>query len=66
MEAHEQRVVAEHLDLDTKLEKLHVFIEDSPLFQSLNKIDQRLLVDQRGAMTIYRDILRARIARFPG
>lgn len=64
MEAHQQRVVDEHDQLDEKLEKLHVFIEDAPLFKTLSKFDQRLLIDQRHAMTVYRDILRARMARF--
>lgn len=64
MEAHQQRVVDEHEELDAKLEKLHVFIEDSSIFKSLDKMDQRLLVDQRAAMTVYRDILRRRIERF--
>lgn len=65
MEAHQQRVVDEHDQVDERLEKLHVFIEDNPIFRGMNKMDQRLLVDQRHAMTVYRDILRMRIARFP-
>jgi len=64
MEAHQQRVVDEHEELDAKLEKLHVFIEDSSIFKNLDKIDRRHLVDQRAAMTVYRDILRRRIERF--
>lgn len=58
-----ERLVAEEQELDQKLEKLHVFIEDSPMYAALVPIDQRLLVDQRAAMTVYRDILRKRIAR---
>jgi hypothetical protein len=64
MEAHQQRVVDEEMELDTRLEKLHVFIEDSSIFKSLTKINQRLLIDQRCVMSQYRDILRERIRIF--
>ena len=64
MEAYQERVKAEHERVDGDLEKLHVFIEDSPVFRGLAKIDQRLLIDQRAAMAVYRDILRRRMARF--
>lgn len=65
MEPHQQRVVDEHDALDEKLEKLHVFIQDSPIFKGLPIIDQRHLIDQRCFMTAYRNVLRDRIARFP-
>jgi hypothetical protein len=64
LEPHQDRVLEEHEELDRKLEALHVFIEDSTTFRHLGKFDQRLLVDQRHAMTVYRDILRGRIKRF--
>jgi hypothetical protein len=54
----------EELDeLQGRLNRLEVFIEDAPGFRELEKADQRLLVDQRHAMSIYRDILRRRIER---
>jgi hypothetical protein len=58
-----ERLKAEELELDQKLEKLHVFIQDSPVYTGLSPLDQRLLLDQRAAMTVYRDILRKRIER---
>jgi hypothetical protein len=58
-----ERLIAEEEDLDQKLEKLHVFIQDNPMFKELAPIDQRHLVDQRAAMTVYRDILRKRVER---
>lgn len=64
MEAYRQRVLDESRELGDKLEKLDSFIEDSPLFQSLDKADRRLLVDQRAAMTAYLAVLEARIDRF--
>jgi hypothetical protein len=64
LQPHQQRVVDEHDSLDALLEKLHVFIEDSPIFKGLSKFDQRLLADQRVFMTAYRDVLRKRIERF--
>lgn len=51
----------EEADLEARLEALHVYIEDSPEFRSLNKFDQRILSDQRAAMTFYRYMLRARL-----
>jgi hypothetical protein len=65
LEPHQERVLDEYAELDERLEKLHVYIEDAPIFWSLNKVDQRLLFDQRAAMTVYRDILRERIKNFP-
>lgn len=64
MEAHQQRVVDECGQLNDRLEKLCVFIEDNPLFKTLNHVDQRLLLDQRQAMTVYFYTLRLRIERF--
>jgi len=61
---YQKRVLDECEELDGRLESLHVFIEDSPVFRGLSKIEQRLLVDQRHAMTVYRDILRERIKLF--
>ena len=64
LKPHQKRVVAEHDELDERLEKLHVFILDNPLFSELAKDEQRDLVDQRAYMSVYRDVLRRRIDRF--
>jgi hypothetical protein len=64
MQPHQERVVAEERELDSKIEKLHVFIEDSPTFTGLPKTEQDRLRRQKFAMQIYRDILRERIAAF--
>lgn len=64
IEQHQERVIKEHNELDEKIEKLHVFIEDSDVFKNLSTIDQRLLINQRCMMIIYRDILRQRISLF--
>jgi hypothetical protein len=65
MKPHEQRVVDEKTELDAKLLKLYEFINTNPLFHQLNDIDRSLLLNQRGAMHSYSEILARRIARFP-
>jgi hypothetical protein len=64
MKPHEQRVIDEESELNEKLEKLHVFIQDSPVFKSLSISDQRLLIDQCCVMSFYHDILLQRISQF--
>ena len=61
---HQQRVVQERDDLNEKIEKLTVFIEDSPIFRALPDIDAEHLIGQRGAMLLYKEYLDRRIARF--
>ena len=63
MEAWQERVIAERQDLDVKIVKLSTFI-GSPSFVALPGMDQRLLREQRGAMSEYSDILQQRIDRF--
>lgn len=60
----QQRVIDEERELDERTEKLHVFIEDSPLFVKLDKAEQSRLRNQRYIMRVYRDILRERITSF--
>lgn len=64
MQPHQERVVTEEQELDSKIEKLHVFIEDSPAFDGLPKTEKDRLRRQKFAMQIYRDILHERIAAF--
>lgn len=65
MKPHEQRVVDEKAELDAKITALFAFINTNPLFKQLNDIDRSLLLNQRGAMHSYSEILARRIARFP-
>ncbi len=64
MQEHQQRVIDEKAELDSKLEKLNTFINVSDTFNHLDSEDQELLEDQANCMAEYSAILRARIARF--
>lgn len=61
---HEQRVVDELADLKERLGKLVRFIFD-PVYYTLPKADQLLLLTQRAQMAALSYTLEARIARFP-
>ena len=63
LQPHQQRVVEEEADLAWKVLKLGQFI-DAPLFDTVPKSDQVLLIEQRVHMTGYLAILRQRIATF--
>lgn len=63
MQPYEQRVIDEKSELDTKLEKLKVFI-DSDMFQKLGHIEKDLLIWQAQVMCEYSTILERRIAVF--
>ena len=63
MQPHEQRVVDEKVELDTRLEKLRAFFT-TPIFQELDYHDQWLLKLQENVMSDYSEILETRIARF--
>ena len=62
-EPHQQRVVDERNDLDSKLGSLLTFI-GTPVFQSLDGADRALLKQQADVMAEYSRILSIRIARF--
>lgn len=66
MQPHEQRVVTEKQELDTKLEKLYnfVFSDNNSVFKTLHPKDRDLLEDQYTAMKRYSEILDKRIDRF--
>jgi hypothetical protein len=67
MRPHEDRVVEEQQQLDTKIEALEKFIQ-SPApghFPALDGAEQRRLRAQLTAMRTYSDILGERIAAFP-
>jgi hypothetical protein len=64
LQPHQQRVVDEKIELTDKVEKLHTFIHENPIFGKLEKGDQDLLVKQHQVMYDYSKILSARIDRF--
>lgn len=65
MQPHQQRVVDEKTELDSKLTKLNQFIAENPLFQKLDDAERDRLFRQRTVMTHYSEILKQRIAAFP-
>jgi hypothetical protein len=64
MKPHEQRVVDEFNELNTRIGKLDVFIHENDVFHTLPEEDQGLLTRQLDAMSEYADILGERINRF--
>lgn len=64
MEPHQQRVVDEQTELTDKVGKLETFIHFSPIFDSLEKSEQRRLIMQFGFMVSYSRILQERIDNF--
>lgn len=64
MQPHEQRVVDEKRELDTKHSKLAEFIGGN-IYPTLDEEDRNLLVSQLDMMKGYSDVLARRIARFP-
>ncbi|MDN8037420.1 crAss001_48 related protein [Burkholderia vietnamiensis] len=63
MQAHQQRVVDEKLELDERLGRLNHFIA-GPVFGTLRYLDAELMRHQAHLMTELSDVLGARIARF--
>jgi hypothetical protein len=64
LEPHQERVVQEKKELAVKLTALEAFIEESPIFQSLDKREQYRLVRQSIVMNDYLNILNERIFSF--
>lgn len=65
MKPHEQRVVAEKVDLDTKIRNLEIFIASYELFSKVPEAEQGRLRIQLTIMRCYSGILGDRIAAFP-
>jgi hypothetical protein len=65
MQPHEERVIAEELELSAKLDRLEDFVH-GPMFVPLPVEDRKLLIEQTAAMALYADVLKRRIARFDG
>lgn len=61
---HQQRVVDERNELQDRRNKLIQFIQENPIFKTLEEGDQKLLKEQFEAMTWYQKILDSRITRF--
>jgi hypothetical protein len=61
---HQKRVIDEKTDLDDKIEKLGIFIKDSPIFKSLDEDERCRLQRQWMIMVEYSSILGERIAAF--
>lgn len=61
---HQQRVIDERNELETKSTKLSVFIDSNPIFQALGAQEQGLLRIQSDLIRQYLSILNQRIALF--
>jgi hypothetical protein len=64
MQPHQQRVVDEKTELDTKAKALSEFIGNNPIFLTLDAAEQERLKEQNDVMWQYSEILGARIAAF--
>lgn len=64
MQPHQQRVIDEKTELDTKASALSSFIGTSEVFNSLDGAEQERLREQCEVMWQYSEILGARIAAF--
>lgn len=67
MEPHQERVIAEQKELETKTVALHKFIQDSPahpIFAQLEEAEKSRLRRQYSAMVEYNEVLNERIAAF--
>jgi hypothetical protein len=64
LQPHQQRVVDELAELDTRITKLAVFINESPIFGGLDVEEKGRLFRQTAHMHNYALVLRERIAAF--
>lgn len=64
MQPHQQRVVDEKAELDTRATALSSFIGHSPVFATLDPAEQERLKEQNDVMWQYSEILGARITAF--
>lgn len=63
LQPHEERVIAERIELAEKCVKLEAFIT-SDAFKAIDILDRDLLEEQHNAMTIYLAVLDRRVERF--
>ena len=66
LQPHQRRVVVEKEELDKKAKALSSFIGTSPIFDTLDPVEQERLKEQNDVMWQYSEILGARIAAFGG
>lgn len=64
LQPHQQRVVDEKAELDTKATALSKFIGESTIFPTIDAVEQERLKEQCEVMWHYSEILGARIAAF--
>lgn len=64
MQPHQQRVVDEKNELDTRAKALSEFIGNNPLFETLDADEQERMKVQNDIMWQYSEVLGARIAAF--
>lgn len=64
MKPHQERVIQEKSELDTKIEKLSIFIESNLKQQVVSAYEHSMLEIQLSAMKTYSTILAERIAQF--
>ena len=64
MPEHQKRVIEEKHELDEKRRKLHDFMEKSEIYKLLPADEQTRLTQQAYVMSLYSDILAARISAF--
>tara|TARA_R110002012_G_C11677298_1_gene614042 strand:+ start:11261 stop:11455 length:195 start_codon:yes stop_codon:yes gene_type:complete len=63
MQPHEQRVVTERDELQSKIVKLEGFME-GPIFDGMEYTDRKFMRIQLMAMMTYCEVLNSRIGRF--
>lgn len=63
LQTHQERVVTEKTELETKLESLNTFVKGEK-FKELDNVEQVLLQRQAHVMQVYAGILDERIAKF--
>ena len=61
---HQLRIINENNELVDKTTKLKFFIDESPIYQGLSEVEQKLLSEQLVVMQNYSDILVKRIELF--
>lgn len=64
MQPHQQRVVDEKTELDTKAKALSEFIGNNPIFETIDSGEQERMKEQCEIMWQYSEILGKRIAAF--
>ena len=64
MQPHQQRVVDEKTELDTKAKALSEFIGNNPIFENIEPDEQERMKEQCEIMWQYSEILGKRIAAF--